>query len=235
MKPGATVIIVCLLVFCGLVAATVAWTAPVIEADLTQRAIQKLRERNLTFATVASDGRDIIVTGEVPNPEKRKEVVSTVASTWGSRVVLDRMVDAPPPAPPVVKTSTLALAKKRFKACQADVEDLLVDSTFFKRGSSRLTREGGEVLDDVVVVLKRCDEGRYEIEGHTDSSGDEGFNLRMSERRARIVMRALADRGIPTSRMTAIGYGSRRPVVSNDDPESQTRNRRIELRVLRKD
>lgn len=238
MKPGAAIVFFGLLAFCGLAAAAVAWTAPAIEAKLTDRAAEQLADRNLTFARIDADGRDLIVTGAAPDPKKREEAIRIVASTWGSRVGWDRMTVAapPPPAPPpAVDTSTLALAKKRFAQCQADVDDLIAGVAFFKRGSSQVSSEGKEVIADVAVVLERCADGRFEIEGHTDASGDEGFNQIISEHRARAVKRALARRGIPQSRMKATGYGSRRPIASNDDPEGRVRNRRIELQVLRKD
>lgn len=238
MNSGVVIVVTCLLAFCALAAAAVAWTAPRVEATLITRASDALTERKLSFARVDADGRDLIVTGEAPSLRQREEAISVVASTWGHRVVLDRMTVAapqpaspPPPAVPQVDPATLALL-----ACQDAVDALLDQQRFtFDFGKARLASDSAPLLARMVTAMNECPDARFEIEGHTDNKGRESVNRRISERRAKAVRRALIRRGIAEDRLLAIGYGPSRPIASNADPDGRARNRRIEVRVLRKD
>ena len=97
----------------------------------------------------------------------------------------------------------------------------------FATNSAELTAEGRAVLDRLSPCWRG---GRFEVEGHTDSSGTEAINQPLSERRARAVVDVLVTRGIEASALTARGYGSSRPVADNATPEGRSRNRRVEFR-----
>jgi OOP family OmpA-OmpF porin len=70
------------------------------------------------------------------------------------------------------------------------------------------------------------------VEGHTDSTGDESYNLQLSERRAQSVQDALIGNGIEPFRIAAGGYGERYPVASNDSSAGRQQNRRVEVVIL---
>ncbi|MNL43642.1 Outer membrane porin F precursor [compost metagenome] len=70
-----------------------------------------------------------------------------------------------------------------------------------------------------------------EVEGHTDSDGDDQRNLALSVARAESVVNALIERGVSASRLYAIGYGEMRPVADNDTADGKRRNRRIVVTV----
>ena len=83
-------------------------------------------------------------------------------------------------------------------------------------------------LAEVAAFLKKYPELKVTIEGHTDSKGPLEYNMKLSLRRARSVVRLLNEwYGIPMERMEAKGYGPTRPVASNDTEEGRARNRRI--------
>lgn len=67
------------------------------------------------------------------------------------------------------------------------------------------------------------------IEGHTDSTGSDATNLRLSQERADSVRMALVSEGISPSRLVATGLGSSRPVASNDTAAGRQQNRRVEI------
>jgi outer membrane protein OmpA-like peptidoglycan-associated protein len=69
------------------------------------------------------------------------------------------------------------------------------------------------------------------IQGHTDSSGSNSINQPLSERRAAHVLDFLASKGVPASRMSAVGYGSSRPAVPNDTEANRSLNRRVQLEI----
>jgi len=85
------------------------------------------------------------------------------------------------------------------------------------------------VLDRLAGVLQRCAGAKVEIGGHTDNVGDDEDNQALSQRRADTVMRYMVREGVEAARLTAIGYGAKKPIASNDDEEGRTENRRIEF------
>lgn len=72
---------------------------------------------------------------------------------------------------------------------------------------------------------------KIEISGHTDSDASDEYNLSLSERRAKVVVMELVNRGIEQSRMTWKGYGERRPIDTNATPEGKQNNRRTEFMI----
>jgi outer membrane protein OmpA-like peptidoglycan-associated protein len=89
-----------------------------------------------------------------------------------------------------------------------------------------------EVLNSVALVLKEYEKTAIEIAGHTDSSGSDIYNLRLSERRADSVAAYLAGQEIPRLRMQTIGFGEARPVASNQSQDGKQLNRRVELTLM---
>ncbi|NOK10456.1 OmpA family protein [Corallococcus exercitus] len=73
---------------------------------------------------------------------------------------------------------------------------------------------------------------KFEVSGHTDSTGDAAKNKTLSEQRAETIVKELVARGIPRGEITAVGYGSERPLVKPDNTEAKkAQNRRYELQV----
>lgn len=68
------------------------------------------------------------------------------------------------------------------------------------------------------------------VEGHTDSTGPEAYNLALSQRRADAVKKYLTDRGVDDSRIESVGYGESQPEASNATAEGRAQNRRVVLR-----
>ena len=81
------------------------------------------------------------------------------------------------------------------------------------------------------MVLNNNPDLNIEIQGYTDSTGEEDYNVQLSQRRAESVMSYLVSRGIDPDRLTAKGYGSVNPVASNDTPQGRAKNRRVEFRA----
>lgn len=86
--------------------------------------------------------------------------------------------------------------------------------------------------DDIKKVadfMKEYPDKNAVIKGFTDSAGNEDYNQRLSENRAKSVRQILIDKyGIEGSRISAVGYGEHNPVASNDTAEGRQKNRRIE-------
>lgn len=101
----------------------------------------------------------------------------------------------------------------------------------FDVDSDRLRPESTPTLEEIVSVLTRNGELAIEIEGHTDSDGDEAYNQSLSQRRAEAVVAYLTEQGIAPSRLSASGKGESEPIADNATPAGRQENRRSVIRV----
>ena len=99
----------------------------------------------------------------------------------------------------------------------------------FSPGRWELDTSHKNSLQEVIDIMKRNPDLRIEIQGHTDNTGPEGLNKKLSSYRAMSVMKYLMQNGIRASRLTFMGYGSEKPIVSNDTPRNRALNRRVEF------
>lgn len=104
----------------------------------------------------------------------------------------------------------------------------------FASGESEVGAANYLLLDKVVETLRDLPEAYVIIEGHTDSKGRESSNMELSQLRAESVRAYLVQKaGLDPSRVTTVGYGSTRPVATNDTEEGRALNRRIEIIISR--
>jgi outer membrane protein OmpA-like peptidoglycan-associated protein len=106
-----------------------------------------------------------------------------------------------------------------------------MSDVLFDTGSSTLKPGAREKLAKISGIVLAHLGLNLQIEGHTDSVGTDDFNQQLSERRADTVRDFLAEQGVPSSSITARGFGKTQPVASNDTAEGRQRNRRVELVV----
>lgn len=98
----------------------------------------------------------------------------------------------------------------------------------FETSSAVITADGKAVLDGAAEFLL-ANEGPVEVAGHTDSDGDDAFNLQLSQDRADAVKAYLIEKGVSADSLTAVGYGETQPVADNGTDEGKAQNRRIEF------
>ncbi len=103
---------------------------------------------------------------------------------------------------------------------------------YFETDSFRILSTSEPELQLLVTFLKDNERLQVEIQGHTDSTGKSEKNQILSSDRAKAVVDYLLLEGISRERLRWIGYGSRRPVASNDTPEARQLNRRTTIRIL---
>ena len=106
-----------------------------------------------------------------------------------------------------------------------------MSDVLFDTGSFTLKPGAREKLAKVSGILLAHPGLTMQIEGHTDSVGSDGFNVRLSEQRADAVKDYLGEQGVSLASITAQGFGKAEPVASNDTPEGRQRNRRVEIVV----
>lgn len=106
----------------------------------------------------------------------------------------------------------------------------LPSGILFDVGKDTLKPAAKDSLAKAAVTLKSS-ETNIIIQGHTDSTGSDSLNQALSERRAGHVLDFLSANGVPTSRMSSVGYGSSRPVAPNDTEANRALNRRVQLEI----
>ncbi len=110
---------------------------------------------------------------------------------------------------------------------------VVLRNIFFDIGKFNLKAQSLSEAEKLVGLLKDNPELRVQINGHTDNTGDVATNKSLSLKRATSVVDYLISKGVEKSRVTAKGYGSERPIVSNDDEEGgRAINRRTEIEVV---
>ncbi|MBI2526603.1 MAG: OmpA family protein [Candidatus Rokubacteria bacterium] len=104
---------------------------------------------------------------------------------------------------------------------------------YFAFGKAELRDEAINELGEVVKILKEDPNAVVELQGHTDSVGNDRLNLRLSRERADAVVRHLVHKhGIELRRIHALGLGKAVPVANNDTQEGRAKNRRLDIRIL---
>jgi OOP family OmpA-OmpF porin len=117
---------------------------------------------------------------------------------------------------------------------QASIDEQIAGQTIeFDLGSPSISSRGMALLDRLVPILQSAPQTRIEIGGHTDNTGDPGYNLDLSRRRATAVREYLVSKGVEERRLTAVGYGQERPTADNGTPQGRLKNRRIEFKIYK--
>jgi peptidoglycan-associated lipoprotein len=108
------------------------------------------------------------------------------------------------------------------------------DKVTFPVNKAAVSDEARKLIDEAVAPLKAENRGVwFEIEGHTDSTGEEAYNLRLGEERAMAVRDYLAKtHGIALARLNVISYGSSKAVEDNKTREHRAQNRRVVIKIL---
>lgn len=105
----------------------------------------------------------------------------------------------------------------------------LTEPVIFEGETAVIRSVSFPLLDTVAQALTDHREFKLEIQGHTDSRGDDQQNMKLSQAMAQAVMAYLVQRGIDPARLTALGYGETRPIESNRTSQGRDINRRVEL------
>ncbi len=109
-------------------------------------------------------------------------------------------------------------------------------SVFFDTADARIKEEAYPILDQIGQLIKDLP-NEIRIEGHTDSrpinTPQFPSNWELSVMRATSVLRYMANAGVRSERLCAAGYGPYKPIASNDTEVGMSKNRRVEIIILR--
>jgi len=90
-------------------------------------------------------------------------------------------------------------------------------------------------LNELARILAKYEDTEVLVEGHTDATGPEAYNLDLSERRAQAVVHHLEAVNVDPARMRIMGYGESQPVADNATVEGRALNRRVEIAIWAND
>ena len=108
----------------------------------------------------------------------------------------------------------------------------IVESVYFKLDSAIIEPRSFELLDNVATVLAAHGALVIRVEGHTDSQGDDAYNLELSQRRAQAVVDYLVGKGVERARLQAQGFGETKPIANNRTRDGRAQNRRVVFTII---
>lgn len=155
--------------------------------------------------------------GKLPPPPVRKQQLedTTALIAKTTTPVVEQQQAPAAPVAEVVKSDSLIV-----------LSEVLFEVNSFKLNPDLLPK-----LDSIVVFMRKNPSTKIEISGHTDATGREAHNLKLSENRADAVAEYIVDNGIETSRVSFNGFGSSRPIAPNDNEQGRRKNRRVEILI----
>ena len=101
----------------------------------------------------------------------------------------------------------------------------------FETGKAIIRKKSFPLLDQIANVFIENSNYIIEVQGHTDNVGKADYNLKLSDDRANSVMNYLISKGVPSTRMTANGYGLTMPIADNSTKAGRQKNRRVEFKI----
>lgn len=124
------------------------------------------------------------------------------------------------------------LAELRADRTERGLVVTLNDEILFDVDQADLKPGGMQQLARVAEFLREHSDRNVLIEGHTDSTAPDSYNLSLSQRRANAVEDFLITQGVEPTRISAVGYGEQLPIATNETAAGRQANRRVEIVVL---
>lgn len=137
---------------------------------------------------------------------------------------------APAPAPPAPEPAPPARVEVR------DNKIEIKEKIQFAYNKATILEQSFSLMDEIAALMvKHPHLKKIAIEGHASSEGDAAHNVTLSDARAKAVMTYLVGKGVDAGRLTAKGFGAKRPIADNDSEEGREKNRRVEFLILEQD
>lgn len=114
---------------------------------------------------------------------------------------------------------------------EGEIAVRLTSDVLFDYNSAALRPASRSTLRELADNFEGYPDNRIIVEGHTDSTGSEAYNQRLSEQRAANVADYLIEHGVNPRNVTVYGYGELQPKASNETPEGRQLNRRVEIHI----
>ena len=159
-------------------------------------------------------------TGHGTTREERHAAGAVIGNVWSKRLESQKQA---------MEQATQGTGVEVTRTADNQLKLNIPSDISFDKNSATLKPELRDVLAAFAHGLTNNPGLLVRVVGHTDSTGSDAINNPLSQQRADTVRNYLEDRGVPASRIEAVGRGSREPIASNNTTEGQARNRRVEI------
>ncbi|MCK8096403.1 OmpA family protein [Pseudoalteromonas sp. 1CM17D] len=102
----------------------------------------------------------------------------------------------------------------------------------FATDQSYISSGFNDTLNAIAKVMNKYEKTYLSVEGHTDSTGKDSYNMNLSRERAQSVKNYLVNQQIMAARISTTGYGETRPIATNDSAKGRAQNRRVEIQIV---
>ncbi|MBE0361047.1 OmpA family protein [Pseudoalteromonas aliena] len=102
----------------------------------------------------------------------------------------------------------------------------------FATAQSYISSGFNDTLNAIAKVMNKYEKTYLSVEGHTDSTGKDSYNMNLSRERAQSVKDYLVNQQIMAARISTKGYGETRPIATNDSANGRAQNRRVEIQIV---
>lgn len=126
----------------------------------------------------------------------------------------------------------VAAGKLRIRSRQGLLVIEVNSDILFDTGKSEVKAAARPVLAEIASAIKDLADRRFQVAGHTDDTGADALNWRLSTDRALAVLTEMIGLGVPSKAVSAAGFGPYLPMVANDSAENRAKNRRVELLLI---
>ncbi len=189
---------------------------------------------NAQYDVALADASTLAATGQLMQTlEVRRDDMPTLAELGSDGVALDPETICPTEAGMGYTLADFTGGISAPAPTRAPDITLAADALFAVNSAELSAEARGELSGLVEQIRGRDDLERIFIAGHADSTGNDAINDPLSQRRADSVAGYLASQGVERGLIQTRGYGSRRPVASNDTVEGRRQNRRVEVTLER--
>ena len=222
------------------------------DAEARARELERARQENVARAQqmerdrmqLEAQARQIEQTRQLAEARAREAEARTREAEARAREVEQARLEAEQRAREAEQARAAALAAQaQSAALSREMAELKAQETergvvmtlgdvLFATGRAEVAPGAQRSLEKLADFLRNYPTRNVLIEGHTDSTGSQESNLRLSEQRAEAIKTLLVARGVSADRIATKGYGMQYPLVTNDTAEGRQQNRRVEIIVL---
>jgi outer membrane protein OmpA-like peptidoglycan-associated protein len=229
-RARSTAALATVLALTAFVGGGAAWTARSMERDLGRRAALALAAARVPV-TAEVRGRDVVLSGQVADPQQATAALVTVGDLAGIRTVRSLMTitEAHPGANRAPSGSASSGRTAHTPTTDPHNARNPHGNVLFPSASTRISTEAEHFLDGVAAYLKNHPRAVATIAEHSDSQGAADVNAALATSRADTVARYLVTRGAAPRQVRVTPYGSARPAASNRTDAGRAANRRVEV------
>jgi OOP family OmpA-OmpF porin len=135
----------------------------------------------------------------------------------------------PPPPPPKEEPPPPPPARVEVRDNKIEIKEKIQ----FEVNKAVILPQSFSLLDEIADIIKKNPHiKKISIEGHASSEGDAARNIKLSDDRAKSVMKYLTEHGVEAARLSAKGFGAKKPIADNNTEEGKEKNRRVEFVIV---